>query len=92
MGSVIPPSMKVIIGMTTSHFLSICDYPVWSTISQGYSLQNVVLNLEVLHAGGRVYNVLKSTLLGELKECERSFQRKETMNRRPKRLAKEKRT
>jgi len=52
----------------------------------------VVLSLEVLHAGGRVYKVLKSTHLGELKECERSFQRKETMNRRPRRLVEEKRT
>jgi len=42
----------------------------------------VVLGPEALHTGGRVYKVLKSTHLGKLKGCERSFQRNETKNRR----------
>ena len=72
MGNVIPPSMKAIIGMTTSpSFLS--DYLVWSTILQGYPLQNVVLRPETLHIGGSVYKMLKSTHLGRLKGKERSL-------------------
>ena len=66
-------------------FFSICNYPIQSTIPQGYSLRNVVLNPETLHTSGRVYEVFKSTHLGELKGCKRSFQRKETKNKRPRR-------
>ena len=64
---------------------SIYDYPVWDTIPQGYSLRNVVFSPETFHTDGKVYKVFKSTHLSELKGCERSFQREETKNRRPRR-------
>jgi len=50
----------------------------------------VVLGPKTLHTNGRVYKMLKSTHLGELKGSERSFQRMETRNKRPRRLAKDK--
>ena len=71
MESFIPPPTKAIIGMATSYsFLS-----VTIRYEEQY-FQNVVLSFEALHTGGRVYKVLKSTYLGELKGCERSFQGK----------------
>ena len=56
-------------------FVSICNHPIWSTISQGYSLWNVVLSPEALHTIERVYKVLKSTNLSELK-MSKKFSRK----------------
>ena len=71
-------------------FFPICEYPVWGTIPQGYSLGNMVLGPEALHTSQRIYKMFKPTHLDKLKEFERNFQRKETKNKRPKRLAEEK--
>ena len=49
------------------HFLPICDYLVWDTILQGYSLWNVVLGLKTFHTGIRIHQVLKPTHLANLK-------------------------
>ena len=46
---------------------SICDYLVWSTIPQGYSLQNVILSSKTLHSSWRVYEAFKPTHLVRLK-------------------------
>ena len=48
-------------------FLPMCDYLVWSTILQGYSLQNVVLSPKTFHTSIRIYQVLKPIHLIELK-------------------------
>ena len=78
MGIVIPPSMKVIIRMMTS--LSSLRVTIWSGAQ--YPLRNVVFSPKTLHIGFRIYKMFEPTHLGELKRRERSFQGKETKDKR----------
>ena len=48
-------------------FFSICNYLIWSTITQGNPLWNVIFSPKALYIGRGVYKVLKSTYLGKLK-------------------------
>ena len=66
MGSIIPLSMKAIIGMTTSPLFLFVTTRSGAQYCKA-SLWNVVLSLEALHTVERVYKVLKSTNLSELK-------------------------
>ena len=79
--------MKAIVEMMTSLFL--LSVTIWSGAQyrRATPLQNVVLTLEVLHTGGGIYKMLKSTHLVKLIGNGRHFQGKEIKNGRPRRLA-----